>query len=83
MFHLPLKGCVALEESLYAQYRRSHPERFTVGWKDEPKKDLSDLYGRPRGHSCFGCLVRRMNPEDCDPCNLNPNRERMKRAGLL
>lgn len=72
-----------MDESLLDWSRRTHPERFKVGWKNENKEAFSDLYGRPRGHACFGCIVKKMNPKDCDPCNLNPNRERMKRAGLL
>jgi len=70
-------------ESLYHAYKRTHPERFRVGWNIPDSKKYKDLYGRLEGDACFGCVVKEMNPVDCDPCRLNPNRERMKKAGLL
>ena len=82
-FYLPFNGCVAMVESLYQEYRRSHPERFEVGWNKIDRKKFIDLYDRPEGHTCFGCIVKKMNPKDCDYCDANPVKELMKKAGLL
>lgn len=67
-------------ESLYREMRRTHPERFTVGWRNEVKQDEQ---GRTSKNPCFKCVVVKRNPRDCDPCNVNPDKDRMKRAGLL
>ena len=67
-------------QSLYREMRSTHPERFTVGWRDEVKQDHQ---GRPLGSPCSHCVVEKRNPSDCDPCKKNPDRDRMKRAGLL
>lgn len=69
-----------MDESLLEWSRRTHPERFKIGWK---KENRLDHLGRPSGHPCSHCIVKKRNPKDCDPCLDNPDRERMKRAGLL
>ena len=67
-------------ESLYQELRRSHPERFRVGWNT---RERVDHQGRPSDHPCLSCVVEKRNPKDCDPCRKNPDRDRMKKAGLL
>lgn len=70
-------------ESLYEEHKRTHPERFKVGWNIKDRKSYKDLYGRLERHACFGCIVKNRNPKDCDPCPDNPDRARMKKSGLL
>lgn len=67
-------------ESLYREMRRTHPERFEVGWNT---RDRIDHQGRPTSSPCTHCIVEKRNPSDCDPCLKNPDRIRLKKAGLL
>lgn len=62
--------------SLYEELRESNPRMFSID--RHTSVDTVDL------HPCRNCVVRdSRNPEHCDPCSDNPDRERLKKAGLL
>jgi len=69
-------------ETLRDWVNRTHPNQLRVG---HVKKQVDrDSYGLPESHPCYRCIAyENRNPRDCDPCRMNPDKERMKRAGLL
>lgn len=71
--------------SLYEVYKRENPRRFQVDRHNVSKKAVIDEKDYiSKDYSCFNCVVKNnRSPEHCDPCSENPDRERMKRAGLL
>ena len=69
-----------MDESLLDYARRTNPRCFQVGDNRVLKTDHA---GRTETHSCFNCIVKEMNPKDCDRCPDNPVRIRMIKAGLL
>ena len=69
-------------ETLKDWVKRTHPNQLTVG-SVNPVVDYDDL-GLPDSHPCYRCVAQKnRNPRDCDPCEVNPDRYRMKKAGLL
>ena len=68
--------------SLYSELKRSNPRAFTID------VDYSlmpvDENGNTSNHACYRCVVAsKRSPEHCDNCNVNPDRQRLKKAGLL
>ncbi len=67
--------------SLYQELKEKHPRRFRVDI-DPSLEDFRKVKNVP--NPCSGCIVEfERSPEHCDPCPENPDRERLKRAGLL
>ena len=69
-------------ETLRDWVKRTHPNQLRLGnvkrTIDYDKSDLSE------SHPCYRCIAyKNRNPKDCDPCEVNPDKERMKKAGLL
>ena len=57
-----------------------NPDRFRA----EKIEIIRDANGLLEYHACFGCVVyRSRTPFHCDPCNVNPDKDRLKKAGLL
>lgn len=52
-------------ESLYQEYKRSHPERFRIGHRKIP---IMDKQGRLEDHPCFGCIVEPDMEKHCLEC---------------
>ena len=53
---------------------------FNVGYN----KIVIDNNGLHEDHPCYRCIVyRNRKPEHCDKCNVNPDRDRLKKAGLI
>jgi len=67
--------------SLYEKLKGKYPRKFRVD--RHSSLDVPDKEGRKRSNPCYHCVVSQRNPFDCDPCNLNPDRKRMVRIGLL
>lgn len=69
-------------ETLRDWVKRTHPNQLIVGSVSRPVDH--DDHGLPENSSCYRCIAyKNRNPRDCDPCEVNPDRERMKKAGLL
>jgi len=70
-------------DSLYSELKRSNPRAFTIDI-DYSKEIHTDENGNSSNHPCYRCVVAsNRTPEHCDNCNVNPDRERLKKAGLL
>ncbi len=67
--------------SLYQELKEKNPRRFRVDI-DPSLEDLRKM--KNEINPCSGCLVEfERTPEHCDPCIVNPDRERLKKIGLL
>ena len=67
-------------ENLYQREKKENPSRF-MGEKLEIRRDENGLL---ESHPCYGCVVfKSRTPVHCDPCNVNPDRDRLKRIGML
>jgi hypothetical protein len=66
-------------ESLYQEYRSTHPERFTIG---RGRKAYTDLAGRGEKHPCFGCIVDSSLSKACVSCNKTEIKKAPKQATL-
>lgn len=65
-------------ESLYQELRRTTPRRFEIDnhLPVDPGKKIHKI--------CRTCVVGdSRTPEHCDPCVDNPDKERLKRIGML
>ena len=68
--------------TLYEEMRDANPHKFRV----DPHSSLTpiDFNGLKLGHPCFGCIVwGNRTPQECDNCDVNPDRARLERAGLI
>ena len=69
-------------ETLRDWVKRTHPNQLIVG-SVNPTVDYNDN-NLPESHPFCRCVAyKNRNPRDCDPCNVNPDKDRMKKAGLL
>lgn len=65
-----------MKQTLYEWDKSRNPRMYKVGDKNFRLKN--------EDHPCSNCLVRDCrSPEHCDPCPVNPDRERLKKARLL
>ena len=53
-----------VENSLYHEYRSTHPERFRLG----NGKPITDELGRTKNDPCFGCIVDTSMKAACAKC---------------
>ncbi len=68
--------------SLYSQMKKANPRAFHID-ADYSLMPI-DENGNSSTHACYNCVVAsKRTPEDCDSCNVNPDRDRLKKAGLL
>ncbi len=68
-------------KNLYQELREENPRKFRVDIHNSLDTDINK---RNKSNPCSGCLVEfERSPEHCDPCLVNPDRERLKRSGLL
>jgi len=69
-------------ETLRDWVKRTHPNQLRLGSYNRPE-NYEDNY-LPESHPCHRCVAyKNRNPRDCDPCNVNPDKDRMQKAGLL
>ena len=67
-------------ESLYHQEKRLNPRRFHV----EYTRIVIDNNGLHELHPCYRCIVYKdRKPIHCDNCRVNPDKDRLRKAGLL
>jgi hypothetical protein len=70
------------DETLRDWVKRTHPNQLRLG-----SVKYHDEYGTPdlsETHPCYNCVAfKNRNPVDCDPCDVNPDKERLRKAGLL
>lgn len=74
--------------SLYQRLREKYPSDFRVDPHSSLDRDNNikneDILYVDENNPCKDCVVaHNRSPEDCDPCDVNPNRERFKKSGLL
>ena len=69
--------------SLYSELKKANPRAFTID-VDYSRNTYLDENGNTSNHACYRCVVAsNRTPEHCDKCNVNPDRERLEKAGLL
>jgi len=66
--------------SLLEELRGRYPHKFRV----DPHSSLDNETYVDKKNPCKICVVAdARSPEHCDPCEVNPDRDRLIRSGLL
>ena len=54
-----------MEDSLYQEYKRTHPVKFTT---EDIRRIVFDAQGRTPKHPCFSCIVDQTMKSHCRKC---------------